>query len=156
MSRKKFIKKFFYEKKSVDILSHICYNLSVERRKTLSIFKIKMKSTNKQESYEAALTEAILVRERGFMGFGEIVDKGQKSKNELLELYHQYLSQDGIENLVKEALHVQEVYASFFDEDDSMKSEEELKVYYMNLSKTIKEFIDKAPDEHIYDFQYIC
>ena len=41
-----------------------------------------MKSTNKQESYEAALTEAILVRERGFMGFGEIVDKGQKSKNE--------------------------------------------------------------------------
>ena len=33
-----------------------------------------MKSTNKQESYEAALTEAILVRERGFMGFGEIVD----------------------------------------------------------------------------------
>ena len=115
-----------------------------------------MKSTNKQESYDAALTEAILVRERGFMGFGEIVDKGQKSKNELLELYHQYLSQDGIENLVKEALHVQEVYASFFGEDDSVKSEEELKVYYMNLSKTIKEFIDKAPNEHIYDFQYIC
>ena len=141
------------EKKSLDILSNIRYNLSVERRKTLSIFKIKMKSTNKQESYEAALKEARLANDNGF---GEILDMGERSKDELRKIYEDYLTSDGITKLVSKEIETEKEINSFFEDNSESQTEENVRGRIMIEAEKILKRIENAPDEHIYDFQYVC
>ena len=112
-----------------------------------------MKSTNKQESYEAALKVARL---SGDNGFGEILDMGERSKDELRKIYEDYLTSDGITKLVSKEIETEKEINSFFEDNSESQTEENVRGRIMIEAEKILKRIENAPDEHIYDFQYVC
>lgn len=112
-----------------------------------------MKSTNKQESYEAALKEARLANDNGF---GEILDMGERSKDELRKIYEDYLTSDGITKLVSKEIETEKEINSFFEDNSESQTEEYVRGRILIEAEKILKRIENAPDEHIYDFQYVC
>ena len=112
-----------------------------------------MKSTNKQESYEAALKEARLANDNGF---GEILDMGERSKDELRKIYEDYLTSDGITKLVSKEIETEKEINSFFEDNSESQTEEYVRGRILIEAEKILKMIENAPNEHIYDFQYIC
>ena len=112
-----------------------------------------MKSTNKQESYDAALNEARLA---GDNGFGEILDMGERSKYELRKIYSDYLTSDGIAKLVSKEMETEKEINSFFDDNSESQTEEDVRGRIMIEAEKILKRIENAPDKHIYDYQYMA